>query len=246
MRRLFKRSEDRNEGKRLLEDIITMGNLDSVFVPYYLNDEKINNFFVQEQGGLVEFTRANASEFAAQLGGGIKTSSVVSLIAALGVDVELRKKRLTEQSYTYEIPIVLRFNFLRRYWLDRQRLLSLDAVDAKSVIKPHSLVSYLGNYCFGEHERQLSPPLTTEQAKVVMSQKGFEEESEGRHFVFMVDGPSLSVAIISDRFVTHSGRRYLPHYSSQESSTLFIGATIGLKQNVMFLDPIAIGGLAGL
>jgi hypothetical protein len=49
------------------------------------------------------------------------------------------------------------------------------------------------------------------------------------------------ISILSKAFITHIGFRYFPFESGYKSNTLFVGAVIGMKEDVLFLDPLAIG-----
>lgn len=241
MAKLFRHFREKKKRVNVLREIINQDNFESLFWPYYLNDEKINNLFVQEYGGLEEFTKTRASEFATQLGGGIKNTSITALIAELKVEGKLARKKSSGQTEKYHIPTVLRFIFLRRYLMDQKRLLILKEANYEGLSK-HTLVVHLGSYRFAESTKELKTLLTAPQINEIKDQKEFEEKSEGKHFLYLIKTPVLSVSIISDRFITYVGRRYLRHYSlSEEEDTLFIGAVIGFKHNILFLDPIAIG-----
>jgi len=226
-----------------LEKLLSGGYLRAVFRPYYINDEKIGHYFEQEYGGLVELVNTHGRQIASEIGLNVKSANLIALVADLLVEAKMNVGGTWHYTTRRELSTVLRFVLLRRYWLDQKRLHPITSVGKEVLSRPHTLISYKGKYRLATSVQELVPPLTQEQILPIKKQYEFEvnAEREGHLLFLLEDLPVRAVSIISERFITHVGFRYLMHFSSIESNTLFIGAIIGFKQDVLFLDPIAIG-----
>ena len=232
----------RKSRTKALEELMFQAKIESIFRPYYLNGEKVNDYFVQEYGGLVEFTTTHGSKIAPEFGISAKNANLAALVAELAADAKIGFKKAKDQAKKRNIPTILRFNILRKYWSYQKRLQSLNTMGVDVLPEPHTLISHVGKYQFAGKVQDLEPPLTPDQTVVVGKQHAFEQKAEDEiHFLFLIESPVLAVSIISQRFITGVGFRFLPHYSSEESDTLFIGAVIGFKEGLLFLDPIGIG-----
>lgn len=218
--------------------------LESLFRIYYRNDEKIDEIFVQEYEDLTEYTRTHATEVAKQAGGSISSTQVLALLSGLlaQVKINLETKRGDAETEKYRLGTVARFNILRRYWASTNRLHVLDEATPEILAKSQALISCLGNYRFVLSIADLEQQLTQDQIVVLENQQEIEEKIDHQSRVFyFIESTLLAVALLSARFITNSGTTILPHFSGQESNVLFIGGTVGDKQGILFLDPIAIG-----
>lgn len=217
---------------------------------YYLNDQKVNEFFVQQYGGLTQFTKTHAEEVASSLGVDISSDGALALLAGLKAGAEFKRsqKRMDQVSSTYEVAVLARLLLLREHWLHAGSFTSLGEVTDTAGLKPHKIVNYSGPFWFvtqvETNRYDLHPPLTDSQACAVREQQEFEKKAEGEdHYLYFIQAPILAVSIISASFITGVGFRYLKHDSGQKSETLFVGAVIGNKNDLLFMDPIVIGHL---
>lgn len=226
--------------KKSILEKITSGNLETFFRPYYINDEKINNLFVQEYGAIEEFTKSCGNESSLEMVLGIKNKGLTKLLAELSAELKLGGKKSAGRTETFRIPTILRFIFLRKYLEDKKRLVNLENADFESLAR-HTLISYVGEYRFAEQAEDPTFPLTRPQVLEVERRKKFEEKTEGNHYLYLIKTPKRAISIISSRFTLHTGRRYLMHPSGADNRTLFIGFVIGLHKDILFLDPIGIG-----
>jgi hypothetical protein len=220
----------------------------SVFRPYYLNDEKVNDFFVQQYGGLVQFTKSHGKEVGSSLGVDVKTDGPLAILSSLraGADAKRSEKRTEGLVSTHELVVLARFILLHTNWKHSRALEELNTITDPMELARHTLVSYTGRYWFSENANwdtsNIPPSVSAEQMLAIKKQQEFERKAEKEtHYLYFIEQSVPAVAIISKVFTTHVGFRYLPHDSGKESDTLFIGAVIGPKQDVLFLDPIAIG-----
>lgn len=238
MKNPFKKVQSNRNPSKALDSI---KSLNHVFRPYYLNAEKINQYFDQEYAGLVEFSTTRGSEIAPSLGVSAEPSALANLIAKLRADITLSVKKSRDDAEKHELSSILRFVILRKYWDDQKRLRDIREMDVNTLSKPHTLISHTGTYRFAESIDAIKNVLNDDQFSAVQKQYQFEKHHEGEdHFLFLIADP-LAISILSKTFITHTGYRYLQHFSEEESNTVFVGATIGFKHGLLFLDPICVG-----
>jgi hypothetical protein len=131
-----------------LEEALKRDKLEAIFRPYYLNDQKIDYYFAQEYGSLVQFTRSHGNEIASELGGTIKSNGALALLAGLQADVQGKTsaKLKSDTSETFQIAPIARFNVLRKVWSSQGKIIRLGQVTTGPIPKSHTLVSYFGGY----------------------------------------------------------------------------------------------------
>lgn len=217
--------------------------LDSLFRRYYLNNEKIDEFFEQAYGDLTEYTRTHAKEIAAQTGGSIKSSQALTLLTGLEAQLkaDLQRKKGETRTEKYQLGAIVRFNILREYWTGTNSLHALDKANREMLSKPQTLIFYRGKYRLVNSVADLID-IEQERARIIERQQRAEEDLDREsRSLYLIKFPALAVAILLRRLISNAGTTYLPHFSDKESNILFIGATVGYEQDILFLDPIAIG-----
>lgn len=246
MKSFFERIRSSRKRKKILNDLgddrSFRENLLELFRPYYINLEKINGFFDQEFNGLVGYSKKYGKEIAPSLAISAKNADLLRLLVELQGEAALGFKNSSELTKEYEISSILKFLILRKYWNDQNRLMDLSNMGSDAYSRPHKLVSYTGSYHLGQEPQDVRNVLTDDQFLAVNRQYQFETKHENEdHFLYLIKSP-LAISIISKKFITHVGFRYLEHFSREVSETIFVGATIGIKHGLLFLDPVCIGG----
>ena len=246
MKSFFERMGSIRKRKKILSDLgddrSFRENLLQAFRPYYINVEKIDGFFDQEFNGLVGYSKQQGKEIAPGLTISAKNADLLGLLVELQGEAALGFKNSSELTKDYELSSVLKFLILRKYWNDQNLLMALSGMGSDAYSRPHKLVSYTGSYHLGQEPQDVKTILTDDQFLTVSKQYQFETKYENEdHFLYLIKSP-LAISIISKKFITHVGFRYLEHFSREVSETLFVGATIGTKHGLLFLDPVCIGG----
>ena len=153
---------------------VTRGSLESIYRPYYLNNEKINNFFEQEYAPLEKFTTTAGINYGAELSGGIRTPSLPSLLGELATELKASLGKSTSGEKEYSIPTAMRFIYLFTYW-DHNGYINQLAPDNFNTLKRHDLISWKGAYRFAENIDELIFTVTDVQAWEIMKRKKFDE-----------------------------------------------------------------------
>ena len=226
-----------------IEDFIRPDNLSKIFRPFYLNERKVNDYFVQYFGDLTSFGNKDATALKDALEGSIK-AGLPQLLG--GLDAQLKgtvaAERSRESTFGYSVGTLTRFIVLRKFWALTNRF---HPISVAPELPAHALIESTGGFQF--HESFDTPgdssSMSPAQVAIVIKQKHFEEKHEkSDHFVLSFSTPRPTVSIVSRQHITDMAFRHI-RFDSTAQDAYFVGATIGADGGVTFLDPIAAGAL---
>ncbi|MEK6324645.1 MAG: hypothetical protein AABN33_23640 [Acidobacteriota bacterium] len=139
IKKLFKR-EHTNKQPVDLEQVLSLDKLEGIFRPDYLNDQKIDYYFNQQYGDLVQFTRTQGNEIASEVGGTIKSNGGLPLLVSLQAESKLSAKLKSDAPETYCVATIARFNILKKFWSSQSKMISLNEIDNHSIPTSHTLI----------------------------------------------------------------------------------------------------------